>query len=307
MRVAVCGAHGLIGGHVCARLARREEVLRVGRHPDDAWNADLAEPDVVRRLDLSGVDAIVHCAGAVDEDFGHLPARALTQAVLGTEALAQAAARAAVRRFVYFSTSHVYGPLEGRVSEQTTTDPRSLYAIAHSGAEQVLRRVASETGMAVLVLRPNAVFGVPSDLGAFKRWHLIPYAFPRLAAYTERIELRTSGRQQRNFVAAGDLAGFVEAFLSQETATGVAVANAVGAETMSVLDFAHLCARVFEKASGRQCRIEVPWNPKHEAGEAFEFCTNISLYTPLERLEMYLEHMMRRLLRDAEDGHAYGG
>lgn len=74
--------------------------------------------------------------------------------------LARQAAHAGVRRFVFISTIKVNG--EGRNEPYREADeaaPEDAYAISKWEAEQGLWRIARETGLEVVVLRPPLVYG----------------------------------------------------------------------------------------------------------------------------------------------------
>lgn len=78
----------------------------------------------------------------------------------GTLNLARQAAQAGVRRFVFVSSIKVNG--EGRAAAYLETDapaPQDPYAISKWEAEQGLQRIARETGLEVVVLRPPLVYG----------------------------------------------------------------------------------------------------------------------------------------------------
>jgi uncharacterized protein YbjT (DUF2867 family) len=109
MRVMVVGASGLIGSAVCARLAARGDAILAAVHrradlgpaPADVIQIDLAratEADWLRRL--SGVDAVVDCAGLLQDAPGES-----TRGVhaSGAAALFRACERAGVRRVIHIS------------------------------------------------------------------------------------------------------------------------------------------------------------------------------------------------------------
>ena len=115
MRILIVGAYGLVGGYVGSRLIREgHEVIGAGRDivtaarrfPAIRWVAiDLR---VARASDwmnlLSGVDAVVNCAGALQDS-----PRDDLQAVHGdsTAALAEACIATRTRRFVQISAAGV--------------------------------------------------------------------------------------------------------------------------------------------------------------------------------------------------------
>jgi uncharacterized protein YbjT (DUF2867 family) len=109
MRVMVVGASGLIGSAVCARLAARGDAILAAVHrradlgpaPADVIQIDLAratEADWLRRL--SGVDAVVNCAGLLQDAPGES-----TRGVhaSGAAALFRACERAGMRRVIHVS------------------------------------------------------------------------------------------------------------------------------------------------------------------------------------------------------------
>ena len=79
----------------------------------------------------------------------------------GTQSLAEAAARAQVRRFVYLSTIKVNGE-ETRDTAYASSDrpgPQDAYAMSKWHAEQYLHELAARTGMAAVIVRPPLVYG----------------------------------------------------------------------------------------------------------------------------------------------------
>lgn len=250
--VAVVGAGGLIGSAVAEHLGRDRRVIRVGRGAAMDVPLDLAAPHDGLAGALRGIEDVVHCAGVTDEAFAADAAGAWRRATLATQQLAVLLRRAGVRRLVYVSTAHVYGPLAGPLSERTPPDPRSDYALAHYASEQILRR----HGFAGALLRPCAVFGQPVDLARFGRWSLVPFGFPRMARDTGVVRLATPGHQRRNFVAATEIAAAAAEALAE--AGPMRVVNPVGGDDMTVRDFAMLVAAQATRVLGRPCRVEAP-------------------------------------------------
>lgn len=115
---------------------------------------------------LHNIDVIIHLAARAHvlkekylspiDEFRRVNA-------VGTEHLARCAAATGVRRLVYVSTIGVNGLLTspGRPFIETNTpSPHNPYAISKWEAEQALQRVAQETGLEVVIVRPPLVYGV---------------------------------------------------------------------------------------------------------------------------------------------------
>lgn len=298
--VAITGATGLIGSEVHAQLETKTNVDRIGRRDTCELYADFTEPASVEALELGGYDALVHCAGVVDADLED-PGTAFVHATTGTQALYENAVDAGVGRIAHFSTAHVYGPLEGEITESTPCNPLRDYGLAHFASEQVLRRNVRGAEVSASILRPCAVFGEPRNPHAFDRWHLIPFAFPISAVQDQRIELRSPGQQRRNFVSTGDLARCVLSILDEEHEPGVTVVNPVGPDTLSVRAFAERCASAYTAVTGTECEVQVPEPDGSSPDEPLRYTTEQQLCTPRTTVDAYLEPFIRWLI-DRRDG-----
>jgi UDP-glucose 4-epimerase len=299
--IAVSGWTGLIGSELCAALADGFAIRTVGRSESSDLVADFGDQASVRRLNLADVRVFIHCAGVVDEDLAADPARAYLRSTLAVESLMENCVRAGVRKFVYFSTSHVYGPPRGRIDENTGPNPLSRYAIAHFAAEQIIRRFTQGGKIRALVLRPNAVYGIPRNWARFRRWHLIPFSFPREAVLRQEIVLRSTGKQRRNFVSTSDLAAVVRYVLSNDDLDSWMVMNPVGRDTLSVRGFAELCAQKYRQISGRECYVRCAPDASDESGEDFEYSTKFEFSRGTSSVENYVEAVIQRLLTEGEN------
>ena len=176
MRIAVTGARGFVGRTLMTALAARElaAVGLVRRDPDATQRAvgDLTtRPDLAAALD--GVDVVVHLAARVHvmHETERDPLAAFRRAnVEATEHLARAAVARGARRFVYVSSVKVNGEATQRVPfrEQDPPRPEDPYGVSKAEAEQALARVAADTGLEVVVVRPPLVYG-PGVGGNFVR------------------------------------------------------------------------------------------------------------------------------------------
>jgi nucleoside-diphosphate-sugar epimerase len=164
MRIAITGATGFIGAHLASRLTEAgHRVTALVRQPAAIPNMRLHGVSAVRgdvgdetSLDalMAGAEIVFHLARA--KAHGTRPKEAFTVNVDGTRAAARAAMRAGVRRFVYASSSGVYGSRSGLVSESSPVNPDAAYARSKARAESV---VAAECGSAGVIARITAVMG----------------------------------------------------------------------------------------------------------------------------------------------------
>ena len=153
--IAITGATGFAGRYAVSELLLRGHTLRaLARDPGKAGLAagvetvkgDLADAAALARL-VKGADAVIHLAGALTALDREGYFRVNEQ---GTEALANAAGTAGVRRFVHISSLAAREPqLSGYAASK------------RAGEEAVVRRMDA---LNAIILRPPAVYG-PGDRG----------------------------------------------------------------------------------------------------------------------------------------------
>ncbi|MBI3529719.1 MAG: SDR family oxidoreductase [Betaproteobacteria bacterium] len=113
---------------------------------------------------LRGCEAVVHLAARVHimrESGGDAREAFFRTNVEGSENLARQAARAGVRRFVFLSSVKVNGEItrERAFTESDPPAPTDAYGASKAQAEERLKKIADETGMEVVILRPPLVYG----------------------------------------------------------------------------------------------------------------------------------------------------
>lgn len=187
MKVLLTGASGFVGRGVWQGLLQCSHSVRSVLRSRTAALAMVGEDVVIiSTLDaltdwsqaLVDADAVVHCAARAhimrDEATDPL-AEYRRVNVEGTLRLAQQAAAAGVKRFVFISSIKVNG--EGTQPGQAfyaddAPAPEDAYGLSKAEAEAGLHKIAQETGMELVIIRPVLVYG-PAVKGNFQsmvRW-----------------------------------------------------------------------------------------------------------------------------------------
>jgi len=178
MTVLVTGASGFVGSIICQVLIERGIAVRRAlglsagafAHRDDYVIRELGEV-ANWSMAVKGVDSIVHLAARthVMRDTAADPLAEYRRInVAGTQALAEAAQAAGVRRFIFLSSIKVNGEATTLrpYSETDAPCPEDAYGVSKREAEAALRAVVA--GMETVVLRPPLLYG-PGVKGNFLR------------------------------------------------------------------------------------------------------------------------------------------
>jgi nucleoside-diphosphate-sugar epimerase len=174
--VLVTGSSGALGSAIAAAAAAQGWAVRGVDRVPGRWTTvvgDLREPSV-RRAAVAGMEAVVHVAALHAPQVAHVPDavfRAINVSV--TEALLEESARRPTCRFIYTSSTSVYGhslvPSDRTVwvNEDVDPRPRDIYDETKLAAESL---VTASPGSAV-VLRVARCFPEPLPLLALYRLH----------------------------------------------------------------------------------------------------------------------------------------
>jgi nucleoside-diphosphate-sugar epimerase len=193
VRALILGGAGFIGSHLVARLrAAGVDTSVIDIQPlDGAWrgfdaaarqlafrkrdllgDADRISCDVMNRLDLGGAidraqpDCIYYLAalsivGQADVRFQEAGDSMIRGLSNGLEI---ARANGHVRRFVYVSSSMVYGDFDqDPMPEDGPTHPRNLYGGFKLAGEVLTRAYLDRTAVESVIVRPSGVYG-PGDV-----------------------------------------------------------------------------------------------------------------------------------------------
>lgn len=307
MRIVVTGAAGFIGSHLCEKLLESEDVEVIG------IDARLHTPSAMRNLRklrehprftiiegdllqlplqdlLEDVDMIYHLAGmpGVRSSWGNDFKKYIKDNIEATQRLLEVCALLPIQRFIYASTSSVYGEKSGAVREDAAPAPLSPYGVSKLTGEHLCRVYAHNRRLPLVILRFFTVYGPRqrSDM-AFHR-------FIKSFIEDEPITLFGDGEQSRDFTYIGDA---VEAIAAAATAQGVIgeTINIGGRERASIREV----IRLLEELFGREAKIEqlprAPGEPRHTWADIRK-AEQLLGYQPRTLLRQGLERQMLDML-----------
>ncbi|MDE2091048.1 MAG: SDR family oxidoreductase [Gammaproteobacteria bacterium] len=194
--ILVTGANGFVGSALCRELMAHGHALRrvVRRADDPSHLSPLPEGEGIANLTFQEGEAVVVPVGDINPDTDwsdaldqadcvvHLAARVHVMKdtagdplaefrrtnTAATEHLARCAAQAGVRRLVFMSSIKVNGEetMNAPFTESDPACPGDPYGVSKWEAELALARVAADTGLEIVILRPPLIYG-PGVKGNF--------------------------------------------------------------------------------------------------------------------------------------------
>jgi nucleoside-diphosphate-sugar epimerase len=254
--ILVTGGGGFIGSHLAGVVMDRNGSVRVldnfstGKPENLAGirgNIQLIEDDI---RDLSacvsacrGVDTVYHLAalGSVPRSVED-PLTTNAVNVNGTLNMLRAAQECGVRRFVFSSSSSVYGDTPTLPKDESMRpSPKSPYAVTKLAGEEYCRAFARTYGVETVALRYFNVFGPRQDPNS-QYAAVIPRFLSALYSAQAPV-IYGDGKQSRDFTYVRNV---VEANLLAGSAAGVSgeVFNIACADQVTVRDVLDLAAEL---------------------------------------------------------------
>ena len=322
-RVLLTGAAGFIGSHVAEGLVARGDDV-VGLDNFDAFypravkeanlaalrrsprfrlvEGDIRNRDLVAEL-LEPGGAVVHLAAragvrpSLDD-----PALYASVNVEGTAVLLEAARRSGVRRFVFGSSSSVYGDTAPvPFSEQwPALDPLSPYAATKRAGELLCATFAGLYGLRAIALRLFTVYGPR------QRPDLAIHKFTRLISEGRPVPFYGDGSSERDYTHISDIVAGVLAALDWTDRAGEAGALEIvnlGESRTTRLD---ALVGLISRTLGREARLErLPAQP----GDVRRTCADVRKAAGLlgYRPATTVEEGIPRFVRWYEEAHGRQG
>ena len=221
MKSLVTGAAGFIGSHLCEYLTEKEvEVVGIDSFMDyyprsikeasianlrkhqnyEFIEASLLQVDLTKLLD--GVDVIFHQAAqaGVRASWGQSFKIYSDNNILATQMLLEACRESAVNKFIYASSSSLYGDTQDLPMRETSLPrPVSPYGVSKLAAEHLCWLYFKNFGIPTVSLRYFTVYG------ARQRPDMAFHRFFRWALEDQALKVYGDGEQSRDFTHVSDI------------------------------------------------------------------------------------------------------
>jgi UDP-glucose 4-epimerase len=302
LQILVTGAAGFIGSHLSDRLAEHNDLLLIDdfsvgcRENLEAvakqagvriLESDVRDREAMREL-CQGVDVVFHLATSCLRTSLSDPVLSHDTNAGGTLNLCRAAHDAGVRRFVYCSSSEVYGTAETTpMSERHPLRPTTVYGASKLAGELYTLAFWRTYALPACVVRPFNTYG-PREPWEGARAEVIPRFVLQLEAAKQPV-IFGDGSQTRDFTYVDDtVSGLILAAGCDELVGDVV--NVARGHEVSIARIAELLAQrmgapkiepVFAEA--RPGDVARHFGDIEKAGRLFGFRPTVDLETGLTR------------------------
>jgi UDP-glucose 4-epimerase len=212
LRVAITGGAGFIGSHLTEKLLTSGASVTVidnflhgnkiehlqGNKLLSVYETDIRDTKAIPRI-IKDKDLVFHLAAVVGvEETQASPFEVLDVEIGGTVNILKAAANNKVKRFIFGSSSEVYGDSPNPMKETSRLCPRSTYAVAKLVGEEYCKAFHDNYGLPYTILRYFNVYGPRQDR------RFVISRFIERALDNRTINIYGDGEQTRDFTYVND-------------------------------------------------------------------------------------------------------
>lgn len=243
-KILVTGYNGFIGSTLVEELlARRYQVIGISNKEEETKQNVVQIRKDIRKLDESelpnDISHIIHLAAITDLSYCQKnPSECIDINVKGTQNILEIA-RKINAKFLYLSTSHVYGiPIELPIKENHPRNPSSIYASSKLAAEIITESYARSYDMNVSIVRLFSIYGPRSPE------HLVTSKI-MLQLLTKNVISLGNLYPKRDFLYVTDAAKAIELVLRKTK--GFEVYNVGFGKSHSILELCNIMKKISNK------------------------------------------------------------
>ena len=280
MKIVITGASGYIGSRLCLFLSEKgHDITAVcsSKIPQQkGWTekvkqfivGDIRDEVIIENISKLKADVIIHLVSLDHHDSEKKPSFVSEINVQPTWNLLDACTAKGLKKFIYFSTIHVYGKNQnGFVFENQTITPFNAYALTHALSEEICNYYNRKTETECINIRLSNSYGEPVFLDA-KCWSLIINDLTRSAFENKKIILNGDGSPIRDFIHYSDICNAIDSLvknnIKNENTFHLSSSNSI-----TMLDVAIKVKEVFFEIYGEEIPVFINKNER-----VTEFITN---------------------------------
>lgn len=278
--ILVTGGAGAIGSRLVTRLSATHKVLvlddlssgwleNIRGLPIQFWRGSVTDDEMLKEVFSQKPQIVLHlAANFANQNSVDYPQKDLAVNGLGTLKILQYARDTKVERFVYTSSSCIYGNERGAISENVSKFSLDTpYAVTKLLGEQYVRFFREHHDMATVILRLFNSYGPGEYPGKYR--NVIPN-FVHRALQGKPLNIYGTGDETRDYTFIDDTVSAIILAMESPAAVGKTFNTGTGTETST-----KVLAEKIKALCGSKSAIE--YQPRRGWDSVDRRCSDISL------------------------------
>ena len=242
MKITILGGSGLVGSGIKRVLKKNHNVFSFD---SSVYNK---KKNSFHFQKFSSSDLLIFAASVTDEEITKKNVKfIINKYKLMLKNLIYFFKKKNLKYFAYISSIHVSNYLQSNFLKKEIEKKTVKYAYCHLEIEKLIKKMLIKTGIKCLILRPSNVYGF-TEKKNFNRKNLITYSFPMSLIKTNKITIKSSGYQKRNFCSNFEVGRYIDLWLKKNNKLKISTKDVLGKETLSIVQFAKKCISAYNKS-----------------------------------------------------------
>ena len=269
--ILIIGASGYIGARLSYFLAKDGNNITALCYPyipkDKKWCSlmkevilgDITKQSVIEKITSQSFDLAIHLVSLDHNDSKKTPNFVNSINVMPVWNLLESFNnKNTLKRFIYFSTIHVYGEIPNKIiKESHNTYPTSPYGLTHLLAENICNMYNVSSNINCINVRLSNSYGSPffQDNNC---WQLVINDFCRTAFINKKIVLKSDGSALRDFIHYKDIFNAIQLLMNHSASKTNNIFHISSGKTISILHVLEKVKLIYKTRYGYSISTVMP-------------------------------------------------
>lgn len=265
-KVLITGGSGYIGSRLSLYLSQKGfDIIPLcnSKIPDNRdWvqsmhlvlQGDLRNQATLNKIEAVRPDSIIHLVSLDHNQSGINFQETLQVNVQSTWELLSLSSSIGIEKFIYFSTTQVYGTTsESVITEKSMIQPSNAYGLTHKMSEDLVSMYSRLSKLVTISLRLSNSYG-ESLFENEGSWSLVVNNLCRMAFFEKKIVLNSDGLGLKDFIHYSAITDVVhQLLLLKEVNSGVY--NLCSGNSITLLELAFEVQKIYSEIYGIELNI----------------------------------------------------
>ena len=236
---------------------------------DEVIVGDIRDEKVVSDLVDKQFDVVIHLISLDHHKSEDDPNFVSSINVMPTWNLLDKLTKNGLRKFIHFSTIHVYGNLPKEIiTEDQIPQPSNAYGLTHLLSENICNYFNNKTETECINVRLSNSYGSPV-INENNCWLLVINDLCKTAFEKKKIKLLSDGSPHRDFIHGDDIVAAIDILINYKNNNANNIFHIASEQTLTILELAHLVKDVYFQRCNKEIDIYFPDNSVSEYPDKF--------------------------------------